>query len=233
MKSYADWVVLGVLVLVVLGLFCLDCCGQMHPSTCRVACEAGSGHSMGSGTLSDLERNGYPIVVSAAHVFDGRNNDYVAVLMPGRKVKGRITYMDRSADVAFIAVQRESVIGVPVTRIADEMPQEGEIVYTQGYGNSYVGPGASEGLVSSLDVYSVIAGRRTPRLQTTATVRQGDSGGPFRNSKGQLISVISTGDVPDLSHGPRTDVVWTCIRSAGIRRSINIGRGNVIQSAPT
>lgn len=185
----------------------------MHPSTCRVRVRTRNGFSGGSGVLTDLgDGRNRAIVASAAHVFRGRRSNAVDLSFTGRKVQGTVVYCNTKSDVAFLAVDNKHVKSITRTRIASVIPSVGDSVKVEGFGTD--GPGFSTGKVRSLKWQFA----NVESLSTTASVMPGDSGGPIRNERGELVSVVLGGHKRNECEGPRTDWLWRGIKEAGLRR---------------
>jgi S1-C subfamily serine protease len=141
------------------------------------------GHSMGSGTL--LAPN---LIVTNWHVVrDNRPGKAVKVLFPDWSVSaGYVVLVDKKWDIAAISIPRVEV--QPAT--LGDPPKKGDTLTVHGYGMGL--PAQSTGELTAFRSPS----REEPRDLveiTDATVRQGDSGGPILNTKGEYVGTLFGG----------------------------------------
>jgi S1-C subfamily serine protease len=145
--------------------------------------DKGGGHSMGSGTL--LAPN---LIVTNWHVVrDNRRGTAIKVLFPDWSVSaGYVVLVDKEWDIAAISIPRVKV--EPAT--TGDPPKKGDSLTVHGYGMGL--PAQSTGTLGHF---------RAPNQQsatdlveiTDATVRQGDSGGPILNTKGEYVGTLFGG----------------------------------------
>jgi hypothetical protein len=143
-------------------------------------------YSQGSGFVVD--RN---LVVTNLHVIDG--NRVGGVKFIGEDTIYQITdfvAVDPDHDLALLRIDGPDVASLTLAR--DELPQRGEQVYVWG---------TPEGLEATFSDGKVSAVRTSKgsgeRLQITAPISHGSSGGPVLNSSGEVIAVT----VATLSEG--------------------------------
>jgi serine protease Do len=91
--------------------------------------------------------------------------------------------IDRDWDLALLAIHKPKVAPVP---LADEAPRPGDLLTIAGYGS-----GAYRAASGPCTQY-VAPGETFPfeMLEVAVSARQGDSGGPILNSRGELAGVL-------------------------------------------
>ena len=153
-----------------------------HPAVVRVVASAENMTSIGSGTLVHVTAK-YGIVITNWHVVrDAR--DSVEVIFPdGFRSQGTVMKIDEDWDLAAIGIWRPQAIPV---KISNASPQRGEELTIAGYGN-----GSYRAATGRCTQY-VAPGKKHPfeMLELSAEARQGDSGGPIFNARGELAGVL-------------------------------------------
>ena len=153
-----------------------------HPAVVRIVAPENGGTSMGSGVLVDVNAT-QGLVLTTWHVIRGAKSGVLVQFPDGFQSAGRVIRHDEPWDLAAVAIWRPRAAPVP---IAVAPPVIGEPLTINGYGK---GPFRSE------------AGRCTQYLapgtgyplefvELEATARQGDSGGPILNGRGELAGVL-------------------------------------------
>jgi len=154
----------------------------IHPAVARVAVADRDGFSLGSGTLvAASEQHG--LLVTNWHVVRDATGPIVVTFPDGFRSPAAVLRTDRDWDLAALAIWRPNCDPVP---LASEPPRPGEPLAIAGYGSGR---------------YRTIAGRCTQYLspgydkpfeivELSAPARQGDSGGPIFNSRGELAGVL-------------------------------------------
>lgn len=153
-----------------------------HPAVVRVVAPENGGTSMGSGVLVDVNPS-QGLVLTNWHVIRGAKGGVLVQFPDGFQSAGRVIRHDEPWDLAAVAIWRPRAVPVP---IATAPPVIGETLSIAGYGK---GPFRSE------------AGRCTQYLapgegyplefvELAATARQGDSGGPILNARGELSGIL-------------------------------------------
>ncbi|HEX4130533.1 MAG TPA: serine protease [Pirellulales bacterium] len=154
---------------------------QPHPAVVRVIATERDGASYGSGTLVDTN-DAYGLVVTNWHVVEAAVR--VEVLFPdGFRSPAQVLKTDRDWDLAALLCGRPRAAPVAVARMA---PLPGETLSIAGYGTGD---------------YRMTSGRCTQYLapapnlpyeivELAADARQGDSGGPIFNTRGELAGVL-------------------------------------------
>jgi hypothetical protein len=155
---------------------------RVHPAVVRVIVPEGGATSLGSGALIAVnERHG--LVVTNWHVVrDGRGP--IEVVFPGGFRSGAtVLKTDRAWDLAALAIWRPDVEPI---RLATDVPRPGEPLVIAGYGSGRYRTAAGR------CTQYVSPGGRMPfeMIELSASARQGDSGGPILNRRGELAGVL-------------------------------------------
>jgi hypothetical protein len=153
-----------------------------HPAVVRVIVPEGEATSYGSGTLVDV-REQFGLVITNWHVVRDGQGDVEVLFPDGFRTKARPLKVDSDWDLAALVIWRPTVEPV---RIATRAPQSGDTLTICGYGQGQ---------------YRAATGRCTkyyaPKLELPmhmveldVEARQGDSGGPIFNDRGELAGVL-------------------------------------------
>ncbi len=163
-----------------------------NASVARVVCQTPRGRNLGSGTLVDLghiaggDRScGY--VLTCGHLFESgtEKTAQITVDFPGGgNFAARLLSVDRQWDLAVLKIARPRAGAVTIATAA---PRPGEWLSSCGYGRDgryWCNRGRARGYVRP---------EGTPSFETlelSGMARQGDSGGPVLNSRGELVAVL-------------------------------------------
>jgi len=154
-----------------------------HPAVVRVSVADGGGsYSMGSGTLVAVHGS-RGLVVTNWHVVRDAKAPPVVIFPDGFRSAAVVARLDADWDLAALVIWRPRAEPV---RISDHPPRPGEPLTIAGYGSGsyrmatgrctqYVSPGGRHGF---------------EMVELSAPARQGDSGGPIFNSRGELAGVL-------------------------------------------
>ena len=153
-----------------------------HPAVVRVMVPEGNATSHGSGTLVDTHDR-YGLVVTNWHVVQGAKGTIMVVFPDGFQTGARLLKTDRDWDLAALAIWRPRVQPVP---IALQPPQPGETLTIAGYGSG------NYRSVSGRCTQYVSPGGQLPyeMVEVAVRARQGDSGGPIFNQRGEMAGVL-------------------------------------------
>lgn len=154
-----------------------------HPAVARVVVPEEGAISYGSGTLIDVREN-FGLVITNWHVVRDATESIEVVFPDGFTSKARALKVDSDWDLAALVVWRPD--GIEPVSIAATAPQLGDQLTICGYGQGN---------------YRCATGRCTqyyaPRLdfprhmvELDVEARQGDSGGPIFNDRGELAGVL-------------------------------------------
>jgi hypothetical protein len=152
------------------------------PAVARVVVPEKDGISYGSGTLVDA-RGQFGLVVSNWHVVRDAAGPITVEFPDGFRSPAQVVKTDKDWDLAALSVYRPMASPVPVS---PDAPQPGQPLSIAGYGSGQ---------------WRMVAGRCTQYLapgvefphelvEISAEARQGDSGGPILNERGELAGVL-------------------------------------------
>ncbi len=156
---------------------------QPHPAVARIVVPEGDGATAyGSGTLVDV-RDQFGLVITNWHVVRDGQGEVEVVFPDGYRSKARPLKVDADWDLAALVVWRPPAAPVPLAPLA---PQPGDQLTICGYGQGQ---------------YRAVTGRCTqyyaPKqslpqhmVELDVEARQGDSGGPIFNDRGELAGVL-------------------------------------------
>lgn len=153
-----------------------------HPAVVRLIVPEGDATSYGSGTLVDVNGR-YGLVITNWHVVSDAAGPPTVLFADYFQSQAQIVKFDRHWDLAALVIWRPQVEPVAVASVA---PRPGDWLSIAGYGQG---------------TYRQIAGRCTQYLapevgfpeemvELAASARQGDSGGPIFNDRGELAGVL-------------------------------------------
>ena len=153
-----------------------------HPAVVRVMVPERNATSHGSGTLVDTHDR-YGLVVTNWHVVQDAASTIMVVFPDGFQTGARVLKTDRDWDLAALAIWRPRVQPVP---IALQPPQPGETLTIAGYGSG------NYRSVSGRCTQYVSPGGQLPyeMVEVAVRARQGDSGGPIFNQRGEMAGVL-------------------------------------------
>lgn len=156
--------------------------GTPHPAVVRVIVPEGRSISLGSGTLVAVNgRHG--LVVTNWHVIRDAGDRIEVAFPDGFRSQATLLAADRDWDLAALAIWRPNVQPIP---LANQAPWPGDPLTIAGYGSGryrtdtgrclqYVSPGANLPF---------------EMVELAANAREGDSGGPILNQRGELAGVL-------------------------------------------
>lgn len=153
-----------------------------HPAVVRVIAPEGVAMSLGSGTLIDKNEE-HGLVVTNWHVVRDAKGPVEVVFPGGFRSTAKIIRMDRDWDLAALLITKPPVEPVPLSTVA---PKPGDDLGIAGYGSGkykmqsgrctqYLSPGSNKPF---------------EMIEISVAARQGDSGGPILNSRGELAGVL-------------------------------------------
>jgi hypothetical protein len=153
-----------------------------HPAVVRVIAPERGGTSCGSGALVAANET-YGLVVTNWHVVRDAKQTVVVVFPDGFRSGARVLATDRHWDLAALAIWRPNV--QPIA-LAERPPQPGEPLTIAGYGR-----GSYRAAMGRCTQY-VSPGHGLPfeMVELSTAARQGDSGGPILNQRGELAGVL-------------------------------------------
>jgi len=153
-----------------------------HPAVARIIAPENSGASMGSGVLVDVNRN-QGLVLTNWHVIRDSRSGVLVQFPDGFQSAGTVVRWDEPWDLAAIVIWKPNA--TPVA-LAPEKPAPGEPLTIAGYGR---GPFRTE-TGPCTQYLAPGSGYPMEFVELSATARQGDSGGPIFNTRGELAGVL-------------------------------------------
>lgn len=153
-----------------------------HPAVARVIVPEGRVTSFGSGTLVDV-REQYGLVVTNWHVVRDSEGIVEVVFPSGFRSHARPLKVDSNWDLAALVIWRPQIEPV---KISTQPPRPGDLLTIHGYGRGQ---------------YRIATGRCTAyyaphrnypmeMVELDVEARQGDSGGPILNQRGEIAGVL-------------------------------------------
>jgi len=169
-----------------------------HPAVVRIYVIEKGSQSLGSGTLVDV-RGPYALVVTNWHVIREAAGEISVVFPDGFRSAARVVQHDVDWDLAALSIWKPNVSPVP---IATDPPKPGDMLTIAGYGSD-----GTFRAVSGPCTQYLSPSQQHPHeiVELKAVARQGDSGGPILNTRGELAGVLfgSVDDTTSGSFGPR------------------------------
>ena len=155
---------------------------RIHPAVVRVIVPDGNGMSLGSGTFVSVKQN-QGLVLTNWHVVKTDRNNTVVAFPNGFRSRAKVLKTDKKWDLAALAIARPQIQPV---RIANQPPRQGDWLTIAGYGsgNYRAVRGKCSGFLSPEQNHPADI------IEMTAVARQGDSGGPMFNQRGELAGVL-------------------------------------------
>lgn len=155
---------------------------EPRPAVARVVAPDGSGTSLGSGVLVDINAS-QALVLTNWHVVRDSRSAVLVQFPDGFQSAGTVLRVDATWDLAAIVIWRPNVEPV---ELAPRAPAIGEMLTIAGYGR---GPyrEVSGGCTQYLSPGS---GQPMELVELVGEARQGDSGGPIFNADGELAGVL-------------------------------------------
>ncbi len=156
---------------------------QIHPAVARIVAPGQGSISYGSGTLIYANEQA-GIVITNWHVINEASGQISVHFPDGFYSLGTVQSVDRDWDLAAIVIRKPP--NVQPVLLANEAPRPGETLTIAGYG------AGSYRAASGRCTQYVAPGTTFPyeMVEVAVSARQGDSGGPIFNSRGELAGVL-------------------------------------------
>ncbi len=153
-----------------------------HPSVARVRVKGVDSESLGSGTLiGATEEHGY--VITNWHVVREAQGQVLVEFPDGFQSAATILKTDETWDLGLLLIWRPTAIPMP---LSPNPPKPGDALIIAGYGQGSFR--AVQGVFA--DYASPTADAPMDMFEVTVAARQGDSGGPIVNARGELAGVL-------------------------------------------
>jgi S1-C subfamily serine protease len=170
---------------------------KIDPAIVDINTVVGSGQAAGTGQI--ITSNGE--ILTNNHVVDRSTSIQVTIAGRSQTYTAHVIGVDPSADIALIQI--DGVSGLPTVSFASSSSVKiGDSIVALGNALGQGGtPDVSQGNITALDqtITASESGSKseqlTGMLQSDATIYPGDSGGPIVNSSGQVVGMITAGDV--------------------------------------
>ena len=149
----------------------------------------GNQFSTGSGFLINSDG----VILTAYHVIEGAYSINVRLSDGGVYVAQQVVGFDADRDIALIKISVGRELPFLKTETAGIIP--GETVYALGSSLGFLNGSFSSGIVASNLREKIIDAEteeKMYRVQFTATISSGNSGGPLLNAKGNVIGIVSS-----------------------------------------
>jgi len=156
--------------------------GRPHPAVVRLIVPDGSGTSFGSGALIAANES-HGLVVTNWHVVREAAGQIEVVFPDGFRSAAKVLRADRDWDLAALAIWRPQVEPI---RLATEAPRPGELLTIVGYGRGRY----REATGRCIQYVSPGGNMPFEMVELSTPAREGDSGGPILNQRGELAGVL-------------------------------------------
>jgi serine protease Do len=175
-----------------------------RPAVCRIECGSGPSRDCGSGVLVEAH-GGVPVVLTAWHVVRGHRDAIVVRWPDGTSGPARVVASSDPWDLAVLAT--EAPAASPV-RLAARPPAVGDRLTLAGYGPT---PFVYREAAGEVTQFVGPTGRHPMHmLEVRAAARQGDSGGPIFNARGEVVAVL-WGSTKGLTAGSHVTEIRTLL----------------------
>jgi len=170
---------------------------KVDPALVDIITVVGSGQAAGTGQI--INSNGE--ILTNNHVVDRSTSIQVNIAGQTKTYPAHVIGVDPSADIAVIQV--DGVSGWPTVSFGNSSSvRVGDSIVALGNALGQGGtPDVSQGAITALDqtITASEGGSKSEQLsgmlQSDASIYPGDSGGPLVNSSGQVVGMITAGDV--------------------------------------
>lgn len=155
-----------------------------HPAVARVTVQEKDGISFGTGSLVDARGN-FGLVITNWHVVRDAAGDITVEFPSGLRLPvNRLLKVDADWDLAALEIARPA--GVQPLPISSALPRTGENLVIAGYGagNYRAAAGQCQQYLAPKE------GMPFEMVEVNAEARQGDSGGPILNERGEIAGVL-------------------------------------------
>ena len=153
-----------------------------HPAVVRIVAAEKAGASLGSGVLVDANRE-QALVLTNWHVVRDSRSAVLVQFPDGFQTAGTVVRWDEAWDLAALVIWKPPATPVP---LAATPPALGDLLTIAGYGR---GPYRAQ-TGRCTEYLSPGTGYPKEFVELSAGARQGDSGGPILNERGELAGVL-------------------------------------------
>jgi hypothetical protein len=190
----------------------------------RIVAPGDGSISYGSGTLVHVTGD-HGIVMTNWHVVNEATGPISVHFSDGFYSLATVQNVDRDWDLAALAIRRPNATPVP---LASEPPRPGEVLTIAGYG-----AGTYRAASGPCTQY-VAPGLEFPyeMVEVAVSARQGDSGGPIFNARGELAGVLF-GEGHGRTSGSYCGRVRWFLTSVTPRGSASVAQSRPLEAIPT
>ena len=153
-----------------------------HPAVVRIVAAEREGASLGSGVLVDANHQ-QGLVLTNWHVVRDSRSAVLVQFPDGFQTAGTVVRSDETWDLAAVVIWKPPATPVP---LAPAAPAPGDVLTIAGYGR---GPYRAQ-TGRCTEYLSPGTGQPKEFVELSAGARQGDSGGPILNERGELAGVL-------------------------------------------
>jgi hypothetical protein len=153
-----------------------------HPAVVRIVAAEKAGASLGSGVLVDANHE-QGLVLTNWHVVRDTRSAVLVQFPDGFQTAGTVVRSDETWDLAALVIWKPPAVPVP---LAASPPAPGDLLTIAGYGR---GPYRAQ-TGRCTEYLSPGTGHPKEFVELAAGARQGDSGGPILNERGELAGVL-------------------------------------------
>lgn len=132
-----------------------------------------------------VEKEGAQWALTAAHIFRDGKGKITMTTMDGRNFKAAVYRAESDWDVVLLAFEGD--VNLPSIPLAAAQPRPGEATVAWGFGRDGRVAGQRGRVV---DYVRTEKGDTSETLKTTGRARDGDSGGPVLNDRGELVGLL-------------------------------------------
>ena len=154
-----------------------------NPSVARIVNTTARARNHGSGTLVKQAGPG-GIILTCGHIFNEGAGSITVTFPDGSSYPAELLDVDRQWDLAVLRIARPRAAAVTIASVA---PRPGQWLMSCGYGRDgryWCNRGQARGYVQAEGT------RSFETLEISGMARQGDSGGPIFNERGELAAVL-------------------------------------------
>ena len=154
-----------------------------HSAIARISVQEMDGISFGTGSLIDARGN-FGLVITNWHVVRDATGEISVEFPSGLRTPARLLKYDADWDLAALEIARPA--GVQPLVISSALPQKQQYLVIAGYGagNYRAAAGACQQYLAPKE------GMPFEMVEVSAEARQGDSGGPILNERGEIAGVL-------------------------------------------
>lgn len=153
-----------------------------HPAVVRIVAAEQGGASLGSGVLVDRNHE-QGLVLTNWHVVRDTRSAVLVQFPDGLQAAGNVVRWDEAWDLAAVVIWKPTAMPIP---LAVTPPAPGDSLTIAGYGR---GPYRAQ-TGRCTEYLSPAEGYPREFVELSVGARQGDSGGPILNERGELAGVL-------------------------------------------